>query len=130
MWKILIGGIALVTGYLLGRWDRAFEERKQLQRIADKERKQQEAIFLELEESEKREAQDKKRRLLAQATRDALDFGYTLQQIIDWAYTEVFFEDFKLAPRKTQISSYGETEYCETQAEADNRRKQSRYVSL
>lgn len=114
-------------GFLYGRRGRQDRERKKLLALEAEEKKKEEEAF----EASILKA---KRQALAESTRAALDFGYTMQQVLDWAYHEVYFADFQPASRKGRNVStggyYSKWEYTESQEAADNRQKQERYDYL
>ena len=73
------------------------------------------------------------RRKIEQATRDALQHGYTMHQLVEWAYGEVYFLDFAPHERlkfETE-KSYGEwRDREESQEDATNRVMDERYEHI
>lgn len=149
--SIIAGSSALCTfgGYLLGRRSRKYREREQLRRHEEEDRRQQEREFDRAEQEAKRkereareavekEARDRERERMAESTRAALDFGYTMQQVLDWAYHECWYDDHVPAKRKQEKETYragggylkNRWVYVETQEEAEARVKQERYEHL
>jgi hypothetical protein len=137
-----------LSGTLLGRRSRKYREREQLRQIEDEDRRRQEREYdkageeakrreTEARESVEKGARDQERERIAKSTRAALDFGYTMQQVLDWAYYEVYYKDHVPAERKQKKEYYREGGYnrekmvfAETQEEAEARVKQERYEHL
>ena len=132
---ILLSIVALlvgsVGGYLLGKRNRKYDERARLESIEQEERSRQIRKFKDLEKEEENKIILAKRERTAASTRAALDFGYTMQQVLDWAYSEVYFNDFELErPRLLTERTYTHGAKYETQEKTTNRRLQARYGFL
>lgn len=125
---LLPAAIGFGGGFLYGRRTKQDRERRKLLALEAEEKKKEEDAF----EASILKA---KRQALAESTRAALDFGYTMQQVLDWAYNEAYFEDFKPAARRGRnVSNHPYNtpvwQYTETQDEANWRQRQERYDFL
>lgn len=97
---LVVGGVVAVTAprYLKLKHERAKQKRLEWHskhREDELEQRLEELRHEEaLNEQEAKEAHEEyQKNTLAASTREALHYGYTMNQVVKWAYDEVYFED-------------------------------------